>query len=314
MGKILLLDADGVVIRPRHKYFSDKFSEEYNIPIDEILPFFKNEYKKCAIGEADIKDVLPKYLDKWRWEGSVDEFLNYWFEGEKDLDNQLIKLIDSIRKKGVKCYLASDNEKNRADYLMDEVGLKEHFDDGFYSSSLGVTKTDKEFFEKVSKELDIEYKDIIFWDDDPENTEVAQEVGIDAYTYKDFGEFVRKLDELFPEEMKDVMAFDTEDFYCDLVFSGKVDIKKVKETDNLLAFFHTRPSWSTHIVIVPKKHIAKLIDVEDMNLISEIFLVAKEIVLDMGLDDKNFRIVTNGGEFQDSKHLHFHLLSGKRIK
>jgi len=70
--------------------------------------------------------------------------------------------------------------------------------------------------------LDVDFKAIIFWDDDPENTEIAKEVGIGAYTYKDFGEFVRKLDELLPDEMKDIMAFDTEDIYCDLVFSGKV--------------------------------------------------------------------------------------------
>lgn len=105
----------------------------------------------------------------------------------------------------------------------------------------------------------------------------------------------------------------TDDFYCDMVFSGRVKVEQAKETEKLLAFHHTRPSWSTHIVIVPKKHIAKLIDVDDMSLISEIFAMAKEIIFEMGLDDKNFRIVTNGGEFQDSKHLHFHLLSGKKL-
>jgi len=109
------------------------------------------------------------------------------------------------------------------------------------------------------------------------------------------------------------MVFDTDDFYCDLVFSGKIKIDKVKETDKLLAFHHTRPSWTTHIVIVPKNHIVKLTDVKDMNLISEIFAMAKEIIIEKNLDDKNFRIVINGGEFQDTKHLHFHLLSGEKI-
>jgi len=37
MSKVMLLDADGVVIRPRHKYFSEKFSEEYGVPIDDII-------------------------------------------------------------------------------------------------------------------------------------------------------------------------------------------------------------------------------------------------------------------------------------
>ncbi|KKQ98538.1 MAG: HAD-superfamily hydrolase, subfamily IA, variant 3 [Candidatus Woesebacteria bacterium GW2011_GWB1_39_12] len=74
MSKFLLLDADGVVIRPRNKYFSETYSQDYDVPIEEILPFFKGDYKKAAIGEVDIKEVLPPYLTKWGWKGAVDEF------------------------------------------------------------------------------------------------------------------------------------------------------------------------------------------------------------------------------------------------
>jgi histidine triad (HIT) family protein len=106
----------------------------------------------------------------------------------------------------------------------------------------------------------------------------------------------------------------TDDFYCDMVFSGKVKVKKVKETGNILAFQHTRPSWETHIVIVPKEHIPKLTDLKDMDLIKEIFQIAREIIIENNWDEKNYRIITNGGEFQDSKHLHFHLISGEKLK
>jgi histidine triad (HIT) family protein len=107
---------------------------------------------------------------------------------------------------------------------------------------------------------------------------------------------------------------DTEDFYCDFVFSGKIKVEKVKETDRVLAFYHTSPSYEIHIVIVPKSHIAKLTDLEDLSLIEEIFTIAQEIIKEKGLDKTNFRIITNGGSFQDSKHLHFHLVSGEKIK
>jgi histidine triad (HIT) family protein len=103
------------------------------------------------------------------------------------------------------------------------------------------------------------------------------------------------------------------DFYCDFVFSGKISINKVKETENILAFEHTKPSWTTHVVIVPKKHIANLLELEDTQLIKEIFDIAQEIIKDKDLDKTNYKIITNGGEFQDSKHLHFHLLSGKPL-
>lgn len=104
----------------------------------------------------------------------------------------------------------------------------------------------------------------------------------------------------------------TEDFYCDFVFSGKVNVNKVRETDNVLAFHHTKPFWTTHIVVVPKQHLVNLTDASD-NLITEIFSVIKTIIRDMNLNDSNFRVITNGGEFQDSKHLHFHILSGSPV-
>lgn len=103
----------------------------------------------------------------------------------------------------------------------------------------------------------------------------------------------------------------TDDFYCDFVFSEKVKVKKVKETKNILAFYHTKPSWNFHIVIVPKRHISTLLDLENLQLVKEIFQVAQEIIKEKKLNQSNFKIITNGGTFQESKHLHFHLVSGE---
>jgi len=103
----------------------------------------------------------------------------------------------------------------------------------------------------------------------------------------------------------------TNDYYCDFILNNKVKIKKEKETDNLLAFHHTKPSYPLHIVIVPKKHVVNLTDLNDMNLIKEVFEIAADIIRKKKLNNSNYRIITNGGNFQDSKHLHFHLVSEK---
>lgn len=104
----------------------------------------------------------------------------------------------------------------------------------------------------------------------------------------------------------------TNDFYCDYVLNNKIPVIKVKETDRILAFHHTKPSYDYHVVIVPKTHIESLTDVDDMSLIQEVFEVAQHIIDQKGFNSKNFRIITNGGSFQDSKHLHFHLISGNK--
>ena len=103
----------------------------------------------------------------------------------------------------------------------------------------------------------------------------------------------------------------TTDFYCDFVLNNKLTVEKVAETERVLAYYHTRPNWTVHIVIIPKQHIAGFIELEDMSIIQEIFEVAQNIIREKGFTESNYKIIANGGSFQDSQHLHFHLVSGK---
>ncbi len=52
----------------------------------------------------------------------------------------------------------------------------------------------------------------------------------------------------------------TSDFYCDEVLSGKTPVRVVKETEEVLAYHHTRPFWPVHIVVIPKRHVPSLTD------------------------------------------------------
>ena len=105
----------------------------------------------------------------------------------------------------------------------------------------------------------------------------------------------------------------TEDFYCDEVFSGKTAVEKVFETDNVLAYHHTRPFWETHIVVVPKKHVDSLLTV-DNELLVELLDVAKTVAAKLVGEKGAARVLTNLGDYQDSKHLHFHVYSGDRTR
>ena len=105
----------------------------------------------------------------------------------------------------------------------------------------------------------------------------------------------------------------TEDFYCDEVLSGKTPVEKVYETENVLAYYHTRPFWETHIVVIPKTHVASFLTVEN-ELLIELLDVVKRIAT-MVVEEKGAaRVLTNLGEYQDSKHLHFHVNSGGQIE
>lgn len=102
------------------------------------------------------------------------------------------------------------------------------------------------------------------------------------------------------------------DFYCDEVLSGKTQVRVVMETQNILAFHHTRPSYPVHIVVIPKHHIDSLltVDMNDRSLIVEMMRVIQQVAATVTEEHNACRIVTNLGKNQDSKHLHWHVISG----
>ncbi len=106
------------------------------------------------------------------------------------------------------------------------------------------------------------------------------------------------------------------DFYCDEVLSGKTTVEHVFESDNVLAFYHTKPFWPVHIVVVPKKHIASLITVtkEEEPILRELLETIQRIAADMIEKHGSARVLTNLGEYQDSKHLHFHVCFGDPVR
>ena len=183
MIRVALFDVDGVVIR-KHEYFSELLAREYNIPIEEVIGFFKNEFKLCSLGKADLKEEIVKYFEKWKWKKSADELLKIWFENEKEVDQEVLLFVGGLRKKGIKCFLATNQEKYRLKYLFEEIGLKEHFDGAFASCELGRTKSDKEFYDLIVEKLgNIQSEEIIFWDSDKKIAETANNLGIVGRLY-----------------------------------------------------------------------------------------------------------------------------------
>lgn len=98
--------------------------------------------------------------------------------------------------------------------------------------------------------------------------------------------------------------------------SSLLPVKKVKETDKVLAFWHPKPYWEKHILIVPKKAIKKITSLtnEDYEYMNEAFVVAKEIVEELRWEKEGYSLLVNGGKRQEVNQLHFHLNSGKQIR
>ncbi len=199
MIKAILLDADGVAITP-HPYFSQRLQDDFGIPVENVLPFFKGEFKLCTVGQADLKQEISKYFPAWGWNKSVDELFDIWFSGEEETDDDVLRTVDELRLEGIKCYLASDNEKYRARYILNDMGLGKHFDKAFFSCDLGYTKSDQEFFENVIADVKLQPKEILYLDDDPKNIEIAKMQGINSIIYKNIESLRNAIQELIKLE------------------------------------------------------------------------------------------------------------------
>lgn len=102
-----------------------------------------------------------------------------------------------------------------------------------------------------------------------------------------------------------------EDFYCEQVISGRTKVKIVFETDRVLAFHHTKPHWPVHIVVITKAHIPDILSPQcDDKLLSDLFSVIRRVAADVTAKHGSCRILTNLGDYQDSKHLHWHVFFG----
>ena len=99
------------------------------------------------------------------------------------------------------------------------------------------------------------------------------------------------------------------------IAEGSVDSRKVAEDGEALAFKDLNPAAPTHILVIPKKHIASLSasGPEDKALLGHLQAFTRDLARDLKLE--SFRIVANNGRGagQSVDHLHYHLLSGRRM-
>lgn len=71
MIKVIIFDADGVLIHGKRK-FSITLAKKHRIPLEVTLPFFTGPFQKSLIGNADLKEIISPYLEKWGWDKGVD--------------------------------------------------------------------------------------------------------------------------------------------------------------------------------------------------------------------------------------------------
>ena len=103
---------------------------------------------------------------------------------------------------------------------------------------------------------------------------------------------------------------------CGWIFTNLsfvLPVKRLYETDSLIAFLQPRPSYGLHILMVPKMAIADLFELNQGNqgFLMDLFLCVQKLEHKFSLEECGYRLIVNGGEYQEFPQLHFHLISEK---
>lgn len=90
-------------------------------------------------------------------------------------------------------------------------------------------------------------------------------------------------------------------------------LDRLLETKYWLVFRHPQPAYPVHILFVPKKTLTNLLalSTKETDLIKELLDNIQNIIVELGLEESGYRLITNGGAYQEIPQLHFHLVSGE---
>lgn len=102
------------------------------------------------------------------------------------------------------------------------------------------------------------------------------------------------------------------------IISRELPAKIAYENEEILAFYDIAPQAPTHILIIPKKAIARIDEAQpaDAQLLGKMLLTAQHIARELGLEKTGYRLVFNNGSDAGEAvpHLHLHLLGGRKLQ
>jgi putative hydrolase of the HAD superfamily len=184
--KVLVLDIDGVVVHPHDGIFwNTQLTQDMGVCVDHLQKHYFGKYwSDVIIGKEDLKQTLKEYFKNHNFSYDVDKFIAYWFSKDANVDANLLNFIDAERNNFSKICLATNQEKYRAEYLWQEMGLSKHFDEFFYSGDLGCSKPEEDFYQLVTNNLEVQPEDIYFWDDSHKNVDGASKFGWNSFFFE----------------------------------------------------------------------------------------------------------------------------------
>ncbi|HRI36109.1 MAG TPA: HAD-IA family hydrolase [bacterium] len=204
-NSVFLFDVDGVVIRA-NGYFSKSFCEMHNLPADFFDTFFREDFPLALVGEADAREHMAVRLSGTVFGGRTGEVFDAWFEYNSAVNGEVLDFADRLRQAGHPVALATNQEKHRIAYLLNELGLTEFFEVAYPSCEIGAKKPEPTYFERVEARVRERWNPdrIILIDDQSEIIAAAEAAGWHGYRFdQNVPDAVEQLEHAFTQYIPD---------------------------------------------------------------------------------------------------------------
>lgn len=175
----ILFDADGVIQRPstrRRGAWQELLGPKRDV--DEFVAAMFEIERAALEGKSDFLSALSGLLAAWRCQGTLEDALVAWTMIEPDLETT--QIVQALRRTGVRCCLATNQEPHRAAHMSENLRYRDLFDREFYSCRMGIAKPATAYFRAIVDELDLSSANMLFLDDHEANVSSAREAGLNA--------------------------------------------------------------------------------------------------------------------------------------
>ncbi|WP_338747892.1 HAD family hydrolase [Janibacter alittae] len=174
--EVMLWDCDGVL---QHGLFDWRERLDRTVGPGFARKVFEAELPALR-GERSLRAVLRDLLEQEnrsrRLPVTIEDLLGIW--EQFDLDLQAIGLVEEVRRLGVRCLLATNQQDHRVRFMREVHGYDDIVDGAYWSSEVGAMKPDPAFFEHILDDLAVPADRVGFVDDVRANVESAQSLGI----------------------------------------------------------------------------------------------------------------------------------------
>ena len=190
----VIFDFDGVLNRnyDAHGFFwSRTLMADHGISVADLSAhlFGNGAFGDVLTGHVDLHERLAEIFVDLGCKTAPSAFTDYWFPRDLALCPDLLNVIKTLRARGVRVAIGTNNEPRRATFITER--MNDHVETVFASGFLGVAKPDKAFFVAIAERMDLNNPSrILFIDDTPAHLVGAAELGWCALQYGDSSKFV----------------------------------------------------------------------------------------------------------------------------